>query len=222
MVRARHRGRRGRTHAPGGDEPPAPSPLDVTGGLRRTAGNRKLYLTLLRRFREGHGDAPSRIGEALARGDVAGARFLLHTVKGVSGNIGASGVQAAAAQLERALADEVLPSRLDDFLRPLAEAFEAAARQIESHLSDAPEPAEPAQRQEVDTAALAPRLSRLAGLLAEDDGEAVDCLASLRDSLAAALAPDDLEKLESAVGAFDFERALARLRELAAGLGIEL
>ena len=202
-------------------EPPRlRSPLDVTGGLRRTGGNRPLYFRLLARFLESHGDTPGQIAEALARGDVARARLLAHTIKGVAGNVGAAEVQETAARLEEALEGDGAPPRTDDLLAPFAEAFGRASREIGRHLSDAPVPAGPGNGS--PGASLAPRLSRLAALLAADDGEALDCLASLNGPLAAAVPANDLRLLRADVEAFEFERALARLRGLAAGLGVAL
>ena len=74
--------------------------VDVASGLRRVAGNRRLYMDLLRRFADGERAAPVLIGEALARGDGKTAERLAHTAKGSAGNLGIGGAQAAAGDLE--------------------------------------------------------------------------------------------------------------------------
>ena len=66
-------------------------------GLSRVGGNRKLYLKLLRQFIEQQGPAVEQITEALARGDIALAERLAHTLKGVAGNIGATQVNPRPA-----------------------------------------------------------------------------------------------------------------------------
>ena len=75
---------------------PAVEGLDTKDGLTRVAGNRKLYLKLLRQFAEQQGPSVEQITAALAQGDAALAERLAHTLKGVAGNIGAKPVQAAA------------------------------------------------------------------------------------------------------------------------------
>src|SRR5208337_343871 len=70
--------------------------IDVKGGIRRVAGNRKLYMDLLRRYVEGQQDSAERIRTALKNGDTTLAERIAHTVKGVSGNIGAADAQTAA------------------------------------------------------------------------------------------------------------------------------
>ena len=81
---------------------PAVDGLDTKDGLTRVAGNRKLYLKLLRQFVEQQGPAVGQITAALAQGDTALAERLAHTLKGVAGNIGAKAVQHAAGALEKA------------------------------------------------------------------------------------------------------------------------
>ena len=83
---------------------PSVEGLDTASGLMRVAGNRKLYLKLLRQFVDQQGQAPARITDALASSDHATAERLAHTVKGVAGNLGAGVVQAAAGALEQAIA----------------------------------------------------------------------------------------------------------------------
>ena len=62
---------------------PSVEGLDTAAGLLRVAGNRGLYLKLVRHFVEQHASAPSRIAEALNAGDRAAAERVAHTVKGV-------------------------------------------------------------------------------------------------------------------------------------------
>jgi two-component system, sensor histidine kinase and response regulator len=52
---------------------PSVEGLDTTDGILRVAGNRILYLKLLRQFVEQQAPTPSRIAEALSAGDRAGA-----------------------------------------------------------------------------------------------------------------------------------------------------
>jgi two-component system sensor histidine kinase/response regulator len=85
------------------DDLPSTPGLDTKDGLIRVAGNRKLYVKLLRQFVDQQGPAVSQINDALGKGDTALAERLAHTLKGVAGNIGAKPVQSAAAILEKAI-----------------------------------------------------------------------------------------------------------------------
>jgi two-component system sensor histidine kinase/response regulator len=63
--------------------------LDVVDGLRRVAGNVKLYRSLLSQFVEQQADAVSKISASVEQQDFALTERLMHTLKGVSGNLGA-------------------------------------------------------------------------------------------------------------------------------------
>jgi len=75
--------------------------LDYATGLKRVAGNRVLYLRLLRQFCEEEADAATRITVALDADDLVTAERVAHTLKGVAGSIGLVQLQAAAALLEK-------------------------------------------------------------------------------------------------------------------------
>ncbi|MCL4179675.1 MAG: Hpt domain-containing protein, partial [Verrucomicrobia bacterium] len=104
--------------------------LDTRDGLARVAGNRKLYLKLLRQFVEQQALAPAQIGDALGRGDAATAERLAHTVKGVAGSLGAGAVQRVAATLEKAIAARTGAAELT----PLLEEFKGVLEGLVSRL----------------------------------------------------------------------------------------
>uniref|UniRef100_UPI00184F2830 response regulator n=1 Tax=Ramlibacter sp. TaxID=1917967 RepID=UPI00184F2830 len=77
--------------------------LDTTLGLSRMAGKKTLYVAMLRRYAGGQREVGSQIRTALQADDRATAERLAHTLKGVSGSVGATGIQALAGALEDAL-----------------------------------------------------------------------------------------------------------------------
>jgi two-component system sensor histidine kinase/response regulator len=77
--------------------------LDVAGALSRVAGNRALYVKLLRTFIGDMGGTPARVRAMIDAGDSAGARSSVHAVRGAAANLGAVALAAAAATLERGL-----------------------------------------------------------------------------------------------------------------------
>ena len=74
--------------------------IDIAGGLKRVAGNQKLYRSLLEQFVAKQADASSQIADALEKNDRALAERLAHTMKGVAANLGMSLTQETAARLE--------------------------------------------------------------------------------------------------------------------------
>ncbi len=74
--------------------------FDTVSGLTRLGGNTKLYQSLLVNFYQDNQGFSQEINQAFAQNDMALVHRLVHTIKGVSGNIGAQDLQAAAIKLE--------------------------------------------------------------------------------------------------------------------------
>ncbi len=107
--------------------------VDAEQGLKVLNGHLAAYLRLLRRYAADHADDMDRLRERMSQGDRDEARRLAHTLKGSSGNLGATGVQRLAAELETAIKDnrdtgviEGLINILESELQRLAAAIRAA------------------------------------------------------------------------------------------------
>ena len=184
--------------------------LDVASGLRRVAGNRRLYWELLGKYASGQAEALVRIRAALDQGDVALAERLAHTLQGVSGNIGATAVQQLAAELSQALRRAVERATLERLLIQLHEALEALLSGLRGALAVAP--AAPAPATTLGREQVAPVLQRLETLLSNDDAEAADYLSAHRSLLAEALPIAAFLAIEQATADYRFEEALEKLQ----------
>mgnify|MGYP001413435802 CR=1 FL=1 len=196
---------RARTLSPGEAPLPDVAGLDAAAGLKRVAGNRRLYLSLLRQFADKQADAGQRLAAALEAKDQAGAERIAHTIKGVAGSIGFAALQEASATLEKAI-------RSGKGIKRGASAFEAELARAVTALNDAlgAEPAG-AEAGAVPPEEAARHLARLAALLQASDGEAVEYLHQNGPALRGAFAAGGFEAFRNAVLAFDFDDALARL-----------
>ncbi|MBF0590337.1 MAG: response regulator, partial [Magnetococcales bacterium] len=105
--------------------------FDLKNAIARVGGNPRTYRKLLKKFRDSEMDVLTRIQNALAQGDQEGAIRAAHTVKGVSGNIGAVQVQSPAAKLESALNEQADEATLDPLFQALDEALTDALTAIE-------------------------------------------------------------------------------------------
>ncbi len=88
--------------------PPLPTlaGIDVEIGLAKVSGNKELYINLLLKFKRDFSDSSNKFASLLKdRKDLIEAQRLAHTIKGVSGNIGAKDLQQEAAALEHILKD---------------------------------------------------------------------------------------------------------------------
>jgi two-component system sensor histidine kinase/response regulator len=187
--------------------------LDVADGLNRVAGNRKLYRSLLGQFVEQQADTVSAVRASLAREDFVSPEHLMHTLKGVAGNLGAKALSGLAAELERSLRDrnaQSLEAGLSSIARELARLMEAIRNFLAAGATDAP-----LRTSISDSAEAVTLLRHLKQMLADDDGAALDYLLEARDRIGGAISGTDLDSLHKAVADFDFPAALDCLTGIA-------
>lgn len=83
--------------------------IDVELGLSKVAGNKELYIRLLNKFLQNNKKTIDDIGKAIAQSDYECIKQISHTIKGVSGNLGMTGLFESSSTLEKAAKD----SRVD-------------------------------------------------------------------------------------------------------------
>jgi signal transduction histidine kinase/DNA-binding response OmpR family regulator len=189
--------------------------LNSVDGLLRVAGNRKLYLKLLRQFCTQKADSPQQIAELLNAGDLASAERKAHTAKGVAGNLGMKTVQLAAGELEKAIHDGADAGRLES----LRQQFEATLTPLIERLRAAlgEEPACPAAPKgvAVDPAQVKAVVEQMTGYLLEFDAAAADCLEANRGVFASLFSAEEFGRFEQKVQGYAFGEALAQLEQAA-------
>lgn len=187
---------------------PAPLPaLDVAAGLERLMGDRSMYLRVLGRFRSDYTDNVARLRTAIAAGDMPLAHRIAHTLKGAAAMIEAQGLRTLALDVEQQLrAGAATDSRL---LAQLDAELARVMAQVELLLA-APAVDTPS----ADAALHEGDVTRLCELLDLGDSSAQDFMTEKRAGLRTRLGAARMAELESAVAAFDHERAL---RVLGAG-----
>ncbi len=190
--------------------------LDTESGLKRVSGNAALFVELLRRFVETQADAPARVRAALRRQDAKEAERVVHTVKGLSGSIEASVLQAAAAELEERLRSGAGPTELEGALSKFESEVAAVERGIQAGLGELKLPASLPTANLPDAEEIGSILSTLERHLTESDSRAVDYLDSAREALLQVFSADAFMRLQSFVAVYDFEGALAELALLKA------
>jgi two-component system, sensor histidine kinase and response regulator len=195
--------------------------IDSRSAIQRIDGNKKLYLWLLRTFLEKHVDAAAAIGRALDERNLALAERLAHTSKGIAGNIGASGLEHAAAMLEFALngnaSEEAIRQRHVSF----TEELEALVALLRKSLPASADDETGGGAAEVDLATVVPILTGLLGYIRDSDGTAEDYLNESRSKLAG-LPRNGMQQLATDLANFDYDSALFTLATLAAEIGIDL
>ena len=195
--------------------------LDTKDGLSRVAGNRKLYLKLLRQFVAQQGPSPAEITDALDRNDAPLAERIAHTVKGVAGSLGMSGVQQIAAKLEKAIAARTTAAGLapvmDEFRATLLDFVTRIGTALPS-LDTAPPSTEDAAP--FDPALAKPIVKEMIGHLNNFDPAAGECLEANRAVFQSLLPAESFARFEQHVSGFAFADALAQLQPAAIAKGL--
>ena len=186
--------------------------INSAEGLQRVAGNLPLYVQLLERFSHSQSQIFVQIEQAVGDGNQELAQRLLHTLRGVAGNIGAANLADAAQEVENhakrlgmldfqdakiAQTWPQLQAQLALVLQEIGEVLANATQ--EKSTSDAAEnkPSLPPQAQQ-----------KLRLLLEACDVDALDYFAALDAEFALPLAASDVQRMQLALQEYDFEAAL--------------
>ncbi|MFH0733159.1 MAG: PAS domain S-box protein [bacterium] len=90
--------------------------IDVKNGIIRVGGNVKLYLSLIEKFSENYKNVMEQIKNAVEKNEDELSIRLVHTVKGVAGNLGAVELYLLAAKVEAKLKAKTIALFDEDFL----------------------------------------------------------------------------------------------------------
>ena len=186
--------------------------LDTSLGLKRVMGKKAFYVEMLRKYIDNQGQAPAQIRQSLDADDYATAERQAHTAKGVSGNIGATGLQGMAAALEKAIREKLSREEIGTML----ETFGAEHGKLIANLTEAfPVAAVREEAGTVDEAKAAAVCEKMMELLANDDSEAVDYLEAEKDALRYILGMGQFVPFDHAVKQYDFAQALEFMKSQA-------
>ncbi|SLM29089.1 putative Histidine kinase [Desulfamplus magnetovallimortis] len=191
--------------------------INTATGLSRVNNNHDLYSRLLMKFHDDHLDIMKRINDAVNSGDQELAVRLVHTVKGVSGTIGAVSLQEKGALLEHAL-----KSDFNSDNSKLVNEFGDAMQEILKLLEMAPSLQANVDKDGNSTPSEISDPSRLLELLEELQPHVAkrkpQPSKELMQKIASLKWPDDLsisvKELEKLIGKYKFKDALQSVEDL--------
>jgi signal transduction histidine kinase/DNA-binding response OmpR family regulator len=187
--------------------------IDVQSGVNRMGGNVKSYLSLLKKFADNQSGAIENLRKAMENGQREEAVRLAHTLKGVSGSIGAGALQGLAADLEAILKKEedqlpdgLITSTAVELERVVALIRETgSAKLVGSPSSEGELPAD-----------LIEQLRALLDLLDEYDSAAEDKSLDILEQVRGTALERSLTDLRNTIGQYDFEAAAEALNPIIA------
>jgi PAS domain S-box-containing protein len=188
--------------------------IDLKATLPRFGGSFEGFAAVFRRFARSQDGVAAELRTLLAAGDRVRAGRLLHGLRGVAANLGASGVAAHALDLEQALRGEDEAAlaqglaRLEDALATVLEAARGLPPDVSAGatgpgLADG----------EMEQRALGDALAHLRDLLQNNNMKAMARFESMRPALAR-LAPAAVPPLADAVATLRFDAAAALIEEM--------
>ncbi|MBF0422431.1 MAG: response regulator [Magnetococcales bacterium] len=201
--------------------------IDVASGLIRLGGNADLYQTMLGEFYCDYWAIYPEIKASLdGEGPWENTQRLVHSIKGVAGNLSASSLHQAARHLERA----IISGQRDQWPELLTR-FESALNQVlqsTHHLC----PKESMIAMDHDSITVSDNnvdrekaeavLLELSGWVKRNDISAQEYMIPLREILKNTTAKDEFELLEKALDVFDFVKANMHLESIAERLQLSL
>ena len=198
--------------------------IDVAAALKRVGGNCRFFKDLLLEFANTYEDVGQTVRHAIEQRNYSTALSVLHSFKGITGNISADGLYALTEQLEKEIRWGNL-KRLPHLLERFEEAFERVfqgIRNIAEYPPCSPLAAPPLPEEQMDAKTIARLFSELSRHLAETNLEAEDAFAALKTRVSRYAASVDTQEVEQCITNLEFERAQAALAKLADALHISL
>ncbi|WP_025695189.1 response regulator [Paenibacillus durus] len=189
--------------------------IDTVNSHKRTGNNEVLYISLLRKYADNHGNTVRQIKEAVDGRDFGEAHRLVHNLKGVSGNIGAVEVETLSGEISALLSAGPVGKEMMPLIERLETAVLGISEEIRSVLGGIPSSMAEAEGNTPPRRPVKQEIGRLLGLLKDSDSEAVDYFNAVKNQLKAWMEPEDWREMERSIGIFDFEDAIDRIERVA-------
>ncbi len=195
--------------------------IETLDGLRRVGGNAGLYLKLLGKFKDKGKEHHEEVLREFESGDPEVSVRLVHTLKGVAGNLGINGVFEKAKIVEgllkefhgnsdsgrMSLGDDGLRMKVIKSISELKFAVDAVLADLEK-LDSVKDKALNTSKTKVKISDIRDKLTALKGLLEDDDAEAKAVL----DEIGIVQGyEEEFKQIRDFIDGYDFEEALVIL-----------
>ncbi len=196
--------------------------IDVKTGLQRLSGNEVLFEKILIQFRNEFSNAGSEMQGYINSGDIESGRRLAHSIKGVSGNVGAMELCKAAGDVEYGF-NHCDQKNFIELIENFQKALTLVLDSIESidHSNNEDE-AVSGTSADIETEVVASILIALNNNMQNSEVIEDGLMDDLKKYLGASSCCDELNNLEQHAYNFDYESALNSLDHIAGSLGITI
>lgn len=196
--------------------------IDVASALSRL-GSHELMYSLLFEFERDYANVATDIRYLIKQDDVQPACILIHTVKGIAGNLSAMALFHSAQSMEHNIKQgkrDQWPANLDDFTAELQQILNTIATLPRADQLVANNTAVP--NIDVNIAEIKQQLIELATLIRHYECDAEDYLDVLMPLLRGANVEEEANQIKACLADFDFENATAAVAKMADKLNLSL
>jgi polar amino acid transport system substrate-binding protein len=197
--------------------------INISECMSRLGGNRALIVTLLKDFLAKNKNIIKDIQNRLDAGDYETAERLVHTLKGVSGNIGAERVFENAKELNNAIRDrtaQLLPALLDATDDALIEVLQGLEKELGVEGESAG--GEPKTGNGPGSKDLPSVIKTLQQALKENDFESEKIFTSIKNQLVESGCRKEAEEITTLLDDFNFKAASQILDTVVTKLDLNL
>ncbi|MEN8613888.1 two-component regulator propeller domain-containing protein [Dehalogenimonas sp. THU2] len=187
--------------------------LDTSNAVKRMMGNRGLYLKMLTKYAESQANVVSNIRTSLDAKDFETAERIAHTAKGVSGNIGATGVQELAGQLESHIKNRAPLETIEEVFALFSFTQSELLNNLREKLRRSDGEVEKVESVEFDREHTLEVRRELLSLLEESDSEAAELFEQERGPLRALFGDEHYRAIDKSIKNYDFESAVTLIRK---------
>jgi two-component system sensor histidine kinase/response regulator len=193
--------------------------IDLEIGLRNLAGGKKRYLKILKDFHADYKEIADRIRSELKSKNLDVVKRTIHTIKGISGTIGAKALHEVTIEMDALLGQNNL-----DAFKGLYERFENKLAIVQNAIESIKKPDEKDGRlvDKQDLAKMEPNLLELHDLLFHDDSDAEECFTSIRPWLNSNGFKKQADAIGECIADFEFTDALQVLKEVLEALHVQI
>jgi PAS domain S-box-containing protein len=193
--------------------------LDLEDGLKRVGHNEDLYQNLLIQFSNNKSDFLEKIEMAVQNKEMEIATKLLHSLKGVTGNIGAKDLTEKVIRIEKKISDNHLDSEYESIFNSAKESMGILITNIsllEQKISSNNDIEILQPLPEYDK--LAPFINTLEKLISDNNLKSLDYIKTIEQTFIETPIKDFLSPVKDHLTQFDFSQASEALEDLAGKL----
>jgi len=189
--------------------------IDTKVGLQRVGSNQEFYINMLKKFSINQKNTIDEIQSAIAIGDFELAIRLAHTLKGISGTIGASIVSRVSGVLEDALTkgDTEAVNAQITIVKMELDIVLAAIDGLKANDNQGQRPIDN-QGYNIDIKELKELTGKISEFLKDDDTQAIQYIQRLKEQFPEISAMNEFKRLEAMIERYDFEGSLEILNRM--------